>query len=108
VVTARCGQFSPKKERGYPEPVWTLWRKEKFLLLPGNKLRIVKPVIKSAHAILVPMINKGGLKTILQGRDNQEENTFKFVVGGKSILQRRRGVSVYKIHAFHLTDVHTI
>jgi hypothetical protein len=42
---SRFNRFNPEKDAGLtPEPVWTFWRSEKFLTLPGFELRTVEPL----------------------------------------------------------------
>jgi len=42
---SRFDRFNPEKDAGWnPEAVWTFWRSEKFLTLPGFELRSVEPL----------------------------------------------------------------
>jgi hypothetical protein len=50
---SRPSRFNPKlpvtigQEAGYaPEPVWTLWRRDKYLALAGTRTRTVQPVAR--------------------------------------------------------------
>jgi hypothetical protein len=65
--TSRHGCFAPRKQPPVPiryeagwasEPLWTLWGREEYLAVSGNRTPVVQPVTHSNHRwnVLMPSI----------------------------------------------------